>query len=341
MTPTQLLYLFTGFIILEFLLEKYLDWRNARHFKDPIPAELADVYDAESYQKSQAYKAVNYRFGFWTSLFSFVIIILILLFRGFGYLDNLISEWTSNTMLQSLYFFGILLLISSLVQLPISYYHTFVIENRFGFNRSTRKLFFMDQIKSLLVSIILGGVLLTAIMWIYQKTGTNFWLWAWGVFAVFTIFINMFYTELIVPLFNKLTPLEAGELKDKLQALAQKTDYQLDKIYIIDGSKRSSKANAYFSGFGPKKKVVLYDTLVADLTPDEITAVLAHEIGHYKHRHIIYNLLLSLLITGVMLYLFSYVIQNDILAQALGVSHAKFHINLIAFALLFTPVSFF
>jgi len=340
MQASTIFYLFTGFLILDFLLEKYLDWLNAKHFNDPVPDELKDVYDAEAYQQSQAYKAVNYRFEMLTSTLSFVAILIFLFLDGFAWLDQKVTASTSSEFWQSLLFFGILLIVSAILTLPLSYYRTFVIEERFGFNKSTKKLFFIDQIKSLFINLLLTGLLLSVFVWFYGKFNKNFWWYAWLFFAAFVIFINMFYTSLIVPLFNKLTPLPDGELKEKLQALAQKTQYQLDKIFVIDGSKRSTKANAYFSGFGPKKKVVLYDTLIQDLSPDEITAVLAHEIGHYKRRHILYNLLLSILSTGIILYLLSLVIDSQVLAQALGVSHAKFHINLIAFVLLFTPVSF-
>ncbi len=340
MQASTIFYLFTGFLILDFFVEKYLDWLNAKHFNDPVPNELADVYDAKDYQKSQAYKAVNYRFEIITSTLSFIAVLIFLFFNGFAWLDQKVSAITPSEFWQSLLFFGILFVVSVIISLPFSYYKTFVIEEDFDFNKSTKKLFIIDQIKSLFINLLMTGLLLSVFIWFYGQFGKDFWWYAWVFFAAFVIFINMFYTSLIVPLFNKLTPLSDSELKEKLQTLAQKTQYQLDKIFVIDGSKRSTKANAYFSGFGPKKKVVLYDTLLQDLSPDEITAVLAHEIGHYKRRHILYNLLLSILSTGIILYLLSLVIDSQVLAQALGVSHAKFHINLIAFALLFTPVSF-
>ena len=340
MAAQQVFYLFIGFIVVEFLLEKLLDYLNAQHFSDVLPDEVADVYEPESYQKSQAYKLINYRFDLMTSIISFIGILFFMFLDGFAWLDRLVIEMSDSGFVQCLLYFGILIVGVTILNLPFLYYKTFVIEEQFGFNKSTKKLFFIDQIKSLIISLLLTGLLLGVFVWFYRQFGKNFWWYAWIFFAVFVIFINMFYTSLIVPLFNKLTPLEEGELKEKLQELAQKTQYELDKIFVIDGSKRSSKANAYFSGFGPKKKVVLYDTLIQDLTPDEITAVLAHEIGHYKRRHILYNLLLSILTAGIMLYLLSLMIDNQALAQALGVSQAKFHINLIAFALLFTPVSF-
>jgi len=340
MSANLFFWIFIGFIVLEFLLEYYLDALNAKHFNDTPDPELQDIFDPQAYQKSQKYKLENYRFSKITSIISLIAILVFLFLKGFGYVDYLVRELTENTLLQSLLFFGILLVASSLLTLPFSYYQTFVIEEKYGFNKSTKKLFFIDQMKGLLLGIILGGIIAGIIIWLYQLTGRNFWWYAWIFVGIISLLINMFYTSIFVPLFNKLRPLETGILRDALQKLASKVHYNLDKIYVIDGSKRSSKANAYFSGFGPKKKVVLYDTLLQDLNPNEITAVLAHEIGHYKRKHIIYNLILSITSTGIMLFLLSLFIDNQTLANALGASKASFHIGVIAFSLLFTPISF-
>lgn len=340
MTPTTILYIFIAFISLEFIIDKILDYLNAKRFKDAIPEILQDIFDEKEYIKSQEYKYTNYRFSTFTSILSFALILVLLLTGGFGILDHWVKEITDNYLLQSLLFFAILLVAGSLLSLPFDYYQTFVIEERFGFNQSTKKLFFTDWLKGLFLNLIIVGILASVIIYIYHITGKNFWWYALLVVAIFMIFINMFYTSLIVPLFNKLTPLQEGELKQKLKELAKRVNYNLDKIYVIDGSKRSSKANAYFSGFGPKKKVVLFDTLIDDLTPDEISAVLAHEIGHYKKKHIIFNLILSILTTGIMLFLLSRMIDNENLAKALGTTQTSFHIGLIAFGLLFTPLSF-
>ncbi len=341
MTSQIVFLIFISIIVIEFLVEKYLDWLNARHFRDVPPKELQDLFDADEYRKSQDYKFENYRFSLLTSILSLIGILIFLFLNGFAFIDYLARQWTENSLLQSLVFFGILLVAGSILGLPFDFYHTFVIEEKYGFNKSTKTLFFTDQIKSLFLSIILGGVLGGIIIWFYQKTEKNFWFYAWVLVAVFSVFINMFYTSLIVPLFNKLKVLEEGSLKNKLETLARKTDYNLDKIFVIDGSKRSSKANAYFSGFGPKKKVVLYDTLLDDLEEDEVTAVLAHEIGHYKKKHIVYNLILSVITTGFMLYLLSIFIDNRLLAEALGAENPSFHIGVVAFGLLFAPISFF
>jgi len=340
MKPETLFYIIIVFIVVEFVIEKVLSYLNVTYFKEKIPEELQDVFDEKEYQKSKAYQLENYRFGLVTSSISFILILLLLFFDVFAILDQFVKNLTDNNLLQSLFFFGILLLVSTLFSIPFSYYDTFVIEEKYGFNRSTKKLFFIDQLKSLLLTIVLGGFVITALVWFYQLFGKNFWVYAWLVIAAFIIFINMFYTSLIVPLFNKLKVLDEGDLRQKLESLAQKTNYDLQQIFVIDGSKRSNKANAYFTGFGSKKKVVLYDTLINDLTPDEISAVLAHEIGHYKHKHIIINMILSLLSIGIFLYFLSWLIDSKLLAKVLGVNEPSFHIGLLAFALLFTPVSF-
>jgi STE24 endopeptidase len=189
------------------------------------------------------------------------------------------------------------------------------------------------------MSAILGGLLLSIIIWFYEAVGSNFWLYAWGIIAVFVFFINMFYARLIVPLFNKQTPLSDGSLKTKIQDYAQKVGFKLDKIVVIDGSKRSTKANAYFSGFGSEKRVTLFDTLIKDLEEEEIVAVLAHEVGHYKRKHILFNLIISILIMGFTFWLLSLFIGNPILSEALNVASPSFHIGLIAFGILYSPIS--
>jgi STE24 endopeptidase len=231
--------------------------------------------------------------------------------------------------------------VNDLIYIPFSYYKTFVIEEKYGFNRTTRKLFFIDKIKSWLLMICLGGLLISFITWLYLKTGNLFWIYTWMVVSLFSLFINLFYSSLLVPLFNKQSPLEEGILKTKLENFALKVGFQLDKIFVIDGSKRSSKANAYFSGFGPKKRIVFYDTLIHDLSTDEIVAVFAHEIGHSKRKHVFYNIALSTLITGLTLFILSILIDNPLLAASLGVSFTSFHIGILVFSILYTPLSDF
>jgi STE24 endopeptidase len=339
MSAITLFYIIIAIILINFIKDKILDALNAKHYNDPIPEELNDVYDEDEYKKSQAYKLTNYRFGIWSSSFSFVLTLAFLLLDGFEYVDTIARSYSDSPILIALIFFGVIMFASSIITMPFSYYKTFVIEEKFGFNKTTKKTFVLDKIKGLLMMAILSGGILALIIWIYQLTQDQFWLYAWGVITLFSVFMNMFYSKLIVPLFNKQTPLEAGTLRDKISDYAKSVGFNLNKIFVIDGSKRSTKANAYFSGFGSEKRVTLYDTLINDLEEDEIVAVLAHEVGHYKRKHIIFNLVTSTLLTGITLYILSIFISNPLLSNALGVAIPSFHVGLIAFGLLYSPIS--
>jgi STE24 endopeptidase len=339
MTSTTLFYIIIGILILNFIVDKVLNYLNAQHFKDDLPDEIADVYDAEEYRKSQIYKTTNYKFGILTSTFSLLITLLFFVFDGFEFIDNIARNFSNKPIIIALIFFGIIMIGSDFISTPFSYYKTFVIEEKFGFNKTTKKTFILDKIKGWLMLAILGGGILSLIIWFYQLTGKHFWLYAWALVAVFSIFMNMFYSKLIVPLFNKQTPLQEGSLRNKISEYAKSVGFNLNKIFVIDGSKRSTKANAYFSGFGSEKRVTLYDTLIKDLNEDEIVSVLAHEVGHYKKKHIIFNLISSILLTGLTLFILSIFISKPILSEALGVAIPSFHIGLIAFGLLYSPIS--
>lgn len=339
MTATALFYIIIAIIVINFVKDKILDAINAKHFKDPIPDELSDVYDTAEYEKSQKYKAVNYKFGLLTSSFSFVLTLGFLVLDGFEYVDTIARGYSENPIIIALIFFGIIMIASDILTTPFSYYKTFVIEEKFGFNKTTRKTFMLDKLKGLVMMILLGGGIIALIVWFYQVTGDQFWFYAWGIVTAFTVFMNMFYSKLIVPLFNKQTPLEDGELRGKISSYAESVGFNLEKIFVIDGSKRSTKANAYFSGFGSEKRITLYDTLVKDLDDEEIVAVLAHEVGHYKKKHIIFNLITSILLTGLTLFILSIFISNPLLSKAIGVDIPSFHVGLIAFGLLYSPIS--
>ncbi|TVZ55050.1 STE24 endopeptidase [Lutibacter sp. Hel_I_33_5] len=339
MNSTILFYILIAIIIISFLVDKVLDTLNAKHFDDPIPEELADVYDTEEYEKSQSYKKTNDHFSNLTGFFSIILTLSFFFFDGFAYVDQFARNYTNHPILIALIFFGIIMIGSDMLTTPFSYYKTFVIEEKFGFNKTTKKIFWLDKLKGALMSAVLGGGILALIIWFYQLTGTNFWLYAWGLVAIFSIFMNMFYAKLIVPLFNKQTPLGDGELKTAIETYAKKVGFTLNNIFVIDGSKRSTKANAYFSGFGSQKRITLFDTLINDLETDEIVAVLAHEVGHYKRKHIIFNLVTSILLTGFTLYILSLFINSPLLSEALGVSIPSFHIGLIAFGVLYSPIS--
>lgn len=339
MTATTLLYIIIAILIINFIIDKILDALNAKHYNDALPPELQDVYDENEYKKSQSYKQTNYKFGVLTSTFSLVLTLAFFYFDGFEFIDNIARNYSDNNIVIALIFFGIIMIGSDIITTPFAYYKTFVIEEKFNFNKSTKKTFVLDKIKGLLIMAILGGSILALIVWFYEFTGNQFWLYAWATVTVFTLFMNMFYSRLIVPLFNKQTPLEDGSLRDKISAYAKTVGFKLNKIFVIDGSKRSTKANAYFSGFGSEKRVTLYDTLINDLEEDEIVAVLAHEVGHYKKKHIIFNLFASILLTGLTLYILSLLISNPLLSNALGVEIPSFHIGLIAFGMLYSPIS--
>ncbi|MEO8934644.1 MAG: M48 family metallopeptidase [Xanthomarina sp.] len=339
MTATTLFYIIIAIISINFIVDKILDALNAKHFNDQVSQELQDVYEEAEYKKSQAYKKTNYKFGVLTSTFSIALTLAFLIFDGFEFVDNIARTYSENSIIIALIFFGIIMVGSDILTIPFSYYKTFVIEEQFGFNKTTKKTFVLDKIKEWFMLAIVGGGILALIIWFYQFSGNHFWLYAWALMTFFTIVMNMFYAKLIVPLFNKQTPLEEGELRNKISSYAETVGFKLDKIFVIDGSKRSTKANAYFSGFGSEKRVTLYDTLINDLDDEEIVAVLAHEVGHYKKKHIIFNLIASVLLTGLTLYILSIFISNPLLSSALGVQIPSFHVGLIAFGLLYAPIS--
>ncbi|MGP1993343.1 M48 family metallopeptidase [Zobellia laminariae] len=334
-----LFYTIIAILVLQFILETVLDYLNAKRYNDPIPEELNDVFDADEYKKSQAYKKTNYRFGLLTSTFSFLLTLCFLVFGGFEWIDQLVRSVTTQPIPMALMFFGVIMIGSDVVTLPLSYYSTFVIEEKFGFNKTTKGTFFLDKIKGWLMTAVVGGLLLAIIIWFFQWAGNNFWLYAWALVSFFTVFMNLFYSKLIVPLFNKQTPLEDGSLKTKIEAFAKNVGFELNNIFVIDGSKRSTKANAYFSGFGKEKRVTLYDTLINDLDEEEIVAVLAHEVGHYKKKHIIFNLIASLVLTGITLFVLSLFVNNPAVSIAIGVSQPSFHAALIGFGILYSPIS--
>ena len=339
MTYETILYIILALFIWEFIFSKTLDYLNTKNWKETLPEELKDIYDEQKYKKSMKYEKVKSKFSSITGIFSFVLMLLVLVFWGFGWLDNIVKNITDVSLLQSLYFFWIIFVIQTLISLPISYYSTFVIEQNFGFNKMDKKMFFLDTIKSLVLWVVIGGVLLSAVIFIYNYAWNLFWLYAWGLITFFSVFMMMFYSSIIVPIFNKQTPLEDGELRTGIQAFADKVWFTLDNIFVIDGSKRSSKANAYFSGFGPKKRIVLYDTLIKDLEVEELVAVLAHEIGHYKRKHTLQMLAFSIIQTWAMLYILGLALNYWEISQALWATTGSFHVWAIAFGILFTPIS--
>jgi STE24 endopeptidase len=326
-------------LVADFALERYLAFLNIKESGKELPSILRDIYNAEKYAKQQDYFRTNSRFGMLTSSFSFVIILVMFAFGGFAFVDNLVQQYVQNPIWTPIVFFGILFFANDILNIPFEIYDTFVIEQKFGFNKVTPKLYILDKLKGWAMTIVLGGGILFVVIWIYTLTPTYFWLLAWAVVTAFSLFMTMFYSQIIVPLFNKQTPLGEGELRTEIEKFAVKTGFRLDNIFVIDGSKRSTKANAYFSGLGSKKRIVLYDTLMDKMTIQEIVAVLAHEVGHYKHKHTLINFMISLPYTLLLFFAFGFILQSDAFAQALGGDVASFHLNALAFSILYSPIS--
>lgn len=339
MNPNMISMLIMGILIIGFLVDNLLEWINLKAQRKELPEEVSDFYEKDQYFKSIAYQNTRTRFSFITGTWSFLLIIGMLAFGGFGWLDDFLRAYFETEIFISLAFFGVLMIGADLLSLPFQWYSTFVIEERFGFNKSTVGLFITDKLKGWLLTVLIGGGLLYLLVWLIQTMGPDFWIWFWLASIGFMLVMNMFYTTLILPLFNKLKPLESGSLRDKIEAYCKEVNFPLTNVYVIDGSKRSSKSNAFFSGFGKKKKIVLYDTLINNHTEEELVSILAHEAGHYKKKHIISGLVVGVLQTGLMLFILSLMVFSQDLSYALGGSGLTIHLNLLGFAILYAPVS--
>jgi STE24 endopeptidase len=339
MDHTILFYIIIAILLADTLWGWFLEELNRSSWADKVPERLGDVYPQEKFEKQKSYRKVNHRFGKLSSTFSLVVLLVFLWNNGFAWVDVLVLQITGHWLWRPLFFFGVIGLAFYIIGIPFSIYETFVIEEKFGFNKTTPKTFVLDQLKGLLLGAVIGGLLLALVVWFYNITGRWFWLYAWAGLSLFMIFFSKFYTTLILPLFNKQTPLEAGELRTAIEDMSKRAGFKLENVYVMDGSKRSTKANAFFSGFGNNKRIVLFDTLINDLETDEIVAVLAHEIGHFRLKHIITGTVLSVLQTGLTLFLLGWFVNNPALSQALGAGEVTFHIGLIGFGILYSPVS--
>lgn len=326
-------------LIFDYLFERVLSYLNLKHQSPELPDKLKGIYDPDKYKKALEYDITKSRFSFLTSSFSLILILLMLFLGGFAFLDTWIRSISEHPILMALLFFGVIMIISDILNIPFDIYATFVIEEKFGFNKTTPRTFIFDKIKSWLLGAFIGGVIMSVIIWFYMLTKEYFWLYALGFVSLFMIFMSMFYSNLIVPLFNKQSPLEDGDLRDNIEDFSKKSGFKLKNIFVIDGSKRSTKANAYFTGLGAKKRIVLYDTLINDLEIPELVAVLAHEIGHNKKKHTTKGLITSILQTGLMLFILSLFIDSPELSGALGVDKTSFHIGIISFGILYSPIS--
>lgn len=336
----NLLFLLILFLLTAgFFSDLLLDRLNLNHIRPELPGLLKEKYDPQAYAKSQNYLHEHGRFGVLVSTISFAAVLLMLLAGGFAWLNHLVFSVTGHPVITALLFFGILGFAADVAGTPFAIYSTFVIEEKYGFNATTPLTFFLDKLKSLLLAVIIGAPLLALVIWLYTLTGKWFWVLAWVTVSLFSILLSFFYSSLIVPLFNKQVPLEEGDLRSSIEKMSNKAGFNLSRIFVINGSKRSTKANAYFSGFGSNRRIVLYDTLISDLTTNQILAVLAHEIGHYKKKHIFSTMFLSVVQTGILLFLFSLVAGNPALAAALNIAEPSFHISVLVFGILYSPVS--
>ena len=325
-------------LIGEFLLRTLVRVLNLKALDPGLPNEFQGYYDEEKYARSQEYTRVNTRFSFFTTSFDLFVILVFILSGGFNFIDQIIRGFGLSTLPSGLAFFGILFFASDLISTPFSLYQNFVIEEDFGFNKMTLKTFIFDKLKGYLLTLVLGGVFLTAILFFFEKTGEYGWLYAWGIIGLFMILIQPLFTLVIAPMFNKFTPLEKGELRTAIENYAQKVEFPLSRIDVMDGSKRSAKSNAYFSGFGKQKRIALFDTLLEKHSNDEMVAILAHEVGHYKKHHIKVGILISILHTGLLFWLLSIFIDNPGLFEAFKMKEISVYGGLTFFMILYSPV---
>ena len=339
MTPQTILLIIISIVLVSYVFDQLLDYINLKAQRTDIPADIEAFYSKEKYLKSLAYHKELTQFSFITSAFSVVLSLAMLFLGGFGWIDGLLRPFIGSEILLALAFFGVIMIASDILNLPFQLYSTFVIEEKYGFNKTTVKTFITDKIKGYVLGALIGGILLSALIWFTQILGPTFWIWFAVIAASFVLFMNMFYTSLILPLFNKLTPLGDGDLKTAIEGFSKKVSFPLDNIFVMDGSKRSNKANAFFSGIGSKKKIVLFDTLINNHTPDELVAVLAHEVGHFKKKHIVSGYILAVVQIVFTLFVLSLMIFNENLSLALGGSQQAIHLNLVAFGILFSPIS--
>ena len=313
---------------------------NLSALKPQLPEEFSDTFDVEEYAKSQEYTRAGSRFGLIEDTFSLIVFLAFWWCGGFGWLDeNVVRQVSSSPIVQGLLFAGLLFLGSTLISLPFDLYDTFVIEEKFGFNKTTLGTFFADKAKGLLLAAAFGAPLLALIFFLFERFGANAWIYGWIVSTAFTLLVAYIAPTVIMPLFNKFKPLEDGDLKSAIQEMSAKCQFPLTEVFEIDGSKRSTKSNAFFTGFGKNKKIALYDTLIKNHGVGELVAVLAHEIGHYKKKHIFQTMVLSILQMGVIFFLLGRFLNNRELFDAFAVPNVSVYGSLVFFMFLFEPIS--
>ena len=328
-------------IIIEYLLSSISSILDIKNITPTIPSDFKKAYDQEKYILSQDYLKARTRFGLFSNTFSLILIMIVIHSDIFGLLDQFVRGQSDSYILQGLLFIGIIYFFQDIVSLPFSIYHTFVIEERFGFNKTTLNLFIIDKIKGYAIFIVLGSIIITPILYFFHVYGDIGWLIAWSILTAFMIAVQPLFVHVIAPMFNKFTPLEEGELRSAIEKYTAKVNFPLARIDIMDGSKRSAHSNAYFTGFGKSRRIAIFDTLVEKHSTNEIVSVVAHEVGHYKLKHVLQGTILGIIETGIMLFAFNLIMNDISLFQVFGVSQLSVHAGIVFFSMLYAPVSMF
>ena len=318
-------------------LDLFAELLNLKALKPELPEEFADTFDAEKYEQSQEYTRDGTRFHVVSATFSLFVFLIFWVLGGFGWLDGIVRGWSESEVVRGLYFVALLYFGSTIIALPFDLYDTFVLEEKYGFNKTTPKTFVVDRLKGILLAAVLGAPILALIFWFFG-TFENAWVYAWAAVTVFSLLLAYVGPKYIFPLFNKFEPLEDGELKTSINAMAGKCDFPLSEVSVIDGSRRSTKANAFFAGFGKNKKIALYDTLIEKQSTPELVAVLAHEIGHFKKKHIVQGIALGIVEIGLIFFLMGLFMKNEGLSAAFGVKEVSVYTSLVFFFMLFKPI---
>lgn len=323
----------------EYILSTVSSILNMNSITKSIPDGFQDHYNEDKYFKSQAYLKDKTRFGLLSGTFSLILTLVVIHIGVFGDLDLYVREYASNPIIAGLLFFGILFIISDFLNLPFSLYSTFVIEEKYGFNKTTVQTFLIDKLKGYGLTIVLGSLVMVPVLYFFNTYGSNAWWIAWGLITAFIIAVQPLFVHVIAPMFNTFTPLEEGELRTSIEDFANQVNFPIGRIDVMDGSRRSAHSNAYFSGFGKSRRIALFDTLLDKHSTDEIVSVVAHEVGHFKKKHIITGTALGILETGLMLFIFNYFITDIELFKVFGVEKASSYCGLIFFGMLYSPVS--
>ena len=325
-------------LIGEYLLNLIVDTKNVRYLKTDLPEEFSGYYDREKYRKSQEYLKENTRFGLITDSIATPVTIAFILLGGFNLVDQFARSFHLGMIPTGLIFAGVLMLGSQLMAIPFSIYSTFVIEEKYGFNKTTPRTFVLDILKAWVLTAVIGGILFSAVLWFFKEAGPWAWAYCWIAVTLFQIFLLFVAPVVIMPIFNKFTPLEDGELRAAIEEYAKKQDFKLKGVFTMDGSRRSTKSNAFFTGFGRFRRIVLFDTLIEKQTADELVSVLAHEMGHYKKKHILKSIVISILTTGLMFYILSIFMNNRELFAAFRMQHISIYASLFFFGFLYAPI---